>query len=73
MTNHQTFADPGAGTWLRIEFPPGVELLPLAQPVPDGSIHRAPRRRHDHPGPHPSSRRIRARAVGHNRNRWQAL
>jgi hypothetical protein len=41
MTSHQTFIDPGAGTWLKIDFLPGVELLPLAQPVPDGSIHRA--------------------------------
>src|SRR5258708_28461446 len=41
MTNHQTFTDPGAGTWLTIVFLPGVELMPLAQPVPDGSIHRA--------------------------------
>ena len=41
MTSHQTFADPGAGTWLKIDVLPGVELLPLAQPVPDGSIHRA--------------------------------
>jgi anti-sigma factor ChrR (cupin superfamily) len=41
MTSHQTFADPDSGTWLRIDFLPGVELLPLAQPVPDGSIHRA--------------------------------
>jgi len=41
MTSHQTFTDPGAGAWLRIDFLPGVELMPLAQPVPDGSIHRA--------------------------------
>ncbi len=41
MTNHQTFIDPGAGTWLRIDFLPGVELMPLAQPVPEGSVHRA--------------------------------
>ena len=41
MTNHQTFTDPDAGTWLRIDRLPGVELMPLAQPVPDGSIHRA--------------------------------
>ena len=75
MTHDQTFTDPGAGTWLTIDFLPGVELMPLAQPVPDGSIHRA------RPGAgttipvhtHPPSRRIRARAVGHNRNRWQAL
>ena len=41
MTNRQTFIDPGAVTWLRIDFLPGVELMPLAQPVLDGSIHRA--------------------------------
>lgn len=41
MTNHQTFNDPGIGNWLRIESLPGVELMPLAQPVLDGSIHRA--------------------------------
>jgi anti-sigma factor ChrR (cupin superfamily) len=41
MTSHQTFADPDTREWLRIDFLPGVELLPLAQPVPDGSIHRA--------------------------------
>jgi anti-sigma factor ChrR (cupin superfamily) len=41
MTTRQTFADPGAASWLKIDFLPGVELLPLAQPVPEGSIHRA--------------------------------
>jgi quercetin dioxygenase-like cupin family protein len=41
MTNRQTFTDPGAGTWLRIDFLPGVELMPLGEPVPNGSIHRA--------------------------------
>jgi anti-sigma factor ChrR (cupin superfamily) len=41
MTGQQTFIDPGAGTWLKIDALPGVELMPLAQPVPDGSIHRA--------------------------------
>jgi quercetin dioxygenase-like cupin family protein len=38
--SNQTFTDPGAGTWRKIEFLPGVDVLPLAQPVPDGSIHR---------------------------------
>jgi anti-sigma factor ChrR (cupin superfamily) len=38
---HQTFSDPGAGTWLTIDFLPGVELMTLAQPVPGGSLHRA--------------------------------
>jgi quercetin dioxygenase-like cupin family protein len=41
MTSQQTFIDPGAGKWQRIDILPGVELMPLAQPVPDGSIHRA--------------------------------
>jgi anti-sigma factor ChrR (cupin superfamily) len=41
MTSRQTFIDPDAGTWLRIDALPGVELMPLAEPVPDGSIHRA--------------------------------
>jgi quercetin dioxygenase-like cupin family protein len=41
MTSRQTFTDPGAGQWLRIDFLPGVELMPLAKPVPGGSIHRA--------------------------------
>jgi hypothetical protein len=41
MTGRQTFTDPDAGTWLRIDGLPGVELMPLAQPVADGSIHRA--------------------------------
>ena len=41
MTSHQTFADPEDGTWLKIDVLPGVGLLPLAQPVPEGSIHRA--------------------------------
>ena len=40
ITSYQTFIDPGAETWLKIAFLPGVELLPLGQPVPDGSIHR---------------------------------
>jgi quercetin dioxygenase-like cupin family protein len=41
MTNRQTFIDPGAASWLTIEALPGVELMPLAEPVPHGSIHRA--------------------------------
>lgn len=39
--SNQTFLPPGAGSWLTIDTLPGVELLPLAQPVPDGSIHKA--------------------------------
>jgi quercetin dioxygenase-like cupin family protein len=41
MTRQQTFKVPGNAAWMRIEFLPGVELLPLAEPVKDGSIHRA--------------------------------
>jgi anti-sigma factor ChrR (cupin superfamily) len=41
MTDRQTFTDPGAGHWLAIDFLPGVELMPLGEPVPEGSIHRA--------------------------------
>src|SRR5580692_6051110 len=41
MTNRQTFTDPGTAAWLKIEALPGVELMPLAEPVPQGSIHRA--------------------------------
>jgi quercetin dioxygenase-like cupin family protein len=37
----QTFIDPGATGWIGVEFLPGVTLLPLTQPVPGGSIHRA--------------------------------
>jgi anti-sigma factor ChrR (cupin superfamily) len=37
----QTFLPPETGPWLKVDFLPGVELLPLAQPVPDGSIHKA--------------------------------
>jgi anti-sigma factor ChrR (cupin superfamily) len=41
MTSQQIFVDPGNESWLKIDFLPGVELLPLAQPVADGSIHKA--------------------------------
>lgn len=41
MANRQTFTDPDAAAWLKIEALPGVELMPLAEPVPKGSIHRA--------------------------------
>jgi quercetin dioxygenase-like cupin family protein len=37
----QTFTAPAQGGWISIDFLPGVALLPLAQPVPEGSIHRA--------------------------------
>ena len=41
MNNTQTFTEPDDAAWMRIDFLPGVELLPLAQPAPEGSIHRA--------------------------------
>jgi quercetin dioxygenase-like cupin family protein len=37
----QVFKSPDASSWIRLDFLPGVELLPLAEPVPQGSIHRA--------------------------------
>jgi hypothetical protein len=41
MSKQQTFIAPQDATPVRIDFLPGVEIVPLAQPVPDGSIHRA--------------------------------
>jgi anti-sigma factor ChrR (cupin superfamily) len=41
MTKQQTFRLPDGDAWTRLDFLPGVELMPLAQPVQDGSIHRA--------------------------------
>ena len=41
MARTQTFIDRDANGWTTIDFLPGVTLLPLAQPVKDGSIHRA--------------------------------
>jgi quercetin dioxygenase-like cupin family protein len=41
VTKQQTFKMPDADAWMRIGFLPGVELMPLAEPVKDGSIHRA--------------------------------
>jgi anti-sigma factor ChrR (cupin superfamily) len=41
MPTQQTFMRTETGEWLKIDFLPGVELMPLAQPVRDGSIHRA--------------------------------
>ncbi len=35
----QQFIEPDSSPWLT--FAPGVELLVLAEPVPNGSIHRA--------------------------------
>ncbi len=37
----QSFVPADAKGWLTVDFLPGVRLLPLAQPVPEGSIHRA--------------------------------
>jgi hypothetical protein len=37
----QRFVDPGEAAWITLEALPGVTLLPLAEPVPAGSIHRA--------------------------------
>ena len=41
MKTKQSFVYPGQSKWVSIDFLPGVDLLPLAQPVPEGSIHRA--------------------------------
>jgi quercetin dioxygenase-like cupin family protein len=41
MTATQTFIDPGDVKWQTVDILPGVELMPLAEPVPAGSIHRA--------------------------------
>jgi anti-sigma factor ChrR (cupin superfamily) len=41
MSSQQNFLDPDDGGWITIDVLPGVELLPLAEPVPQGSIHRA--------------------------------
>lgn len=41
MRSQQTFISAGAGMWKSIDILPGVDLMPLAEPVPGGSIHRA--------------------------------
>lgn len=41
MKEQQSFLDPSAGDWVSLDILPGVKLLPLAKPVPEGSIHRA--------------------------------
>lgn len=41
MSDKQTFIAPDDVSWRKVDFLPGVEVLPLAQPVPEGSIHRA--------------------------------
>jgi hypothetical protein len=39
--SRQSFVDRTAPGWRALDALPGVALLPLAQPVPEGSIHRA--------------------------------
>lgn len=41
MKEAQTFVDGDAIGWIAIDLLPGVSLLPLAEPVKGGSIHRA--------------------------------
>ena len=41
MPKQQTFVSTEPGGWLKVDFLPGVQLMPLAEPVPEGSIHRA--------------------------------
>jgi quercetin dioxygenase-like cupin family protein len=41
MVSAQTFVDTDVPGWVTIDGLAGVTLLPLAQPVKDGSIHRA--------------------------------
>ncbi|MEO0521124.1 MAG: hypothetical protein AAF171_27975 [Cyanobacteria bacterium P01_A01_bin.116] len=36
----QTFVAGSEGAWLNLEAFPGTQLLSLAVPVPEGSIHR---------------------------------
>ncbi|ADM09297.1 hypothetical protein PB2503_06157 [Parvularcula bermudensis HTCC2503] len=39
--SEQSFIDPGTVDWAVLDALPGVSLLPLAEPVGGGSIHRA--------------------------------
>lgn len=41
MNEQQSFKLSHEGEWLNVDFLPGVDLLPLAEPVPEGSIHKA--------------------------------
>src|SRR5688572_1255120 len=41
MPDIQTFTDSTRAAWSTIDFLPGVEMLPLAEPVPHGSVHLA--------------------------------
>ena len=40
MNHKQIFADPGTVEWIQVDFLPGVQIMPFAQPAPEGSIHR---------------------------------
>ncbi len=37
----QKFIRANEGKWIELDFLPGVRLLPLAEPIKDGSIHKA--------------------------------
>ena len=39
MSESQTFTDTSRAPWVEIDFLPGVQLLPLSEPVAQGSIH----------------------------------
>jgi anti-sigma factor ChrR (cupin superfamily) len=41
VSDAQTFVDTTHAPWTTIDFLPGVTLLPLAEPVPEGSMHLA--------------------------------
>lgn len=41
MSEQQSFKSPDDGGWVSVDFLPGVDLMPLAEPVPEGSIHKA--------------------------------
>ncbi len=55
MNSPQTFKLPGSLRWAGLDLLPGVEIMPLAEPVESGSIHRARLRKgtvipvHTHP------------------------
>ena len=52
----QTFTDTNSEQWHELEQFPGTQILPLAEPVPQGSIHRLRMKQgtvipvHYHPG-----------------------
>lgn len=41
MTREQSFIDRADRRWLAVDILPGVDLQPLAEPIPNGSIHLA--------------------------------